>query len=222
MLKNYFLLCLTFCLPITMMAQQDRWRIGSEIYINVDYRVGNYSLVFQGDGNLVIVQHMPGKECPIFNTRTANQGATRCVFQGDGNLVIGTATQFLWNSQTSVSPNIAKNRFLQINADGNLVIYDSSSGKPIPIWNMFEYVAKAENMKYKLDSNSCAVIQPLHSATGDCKAAEMVTCACEILPGRVQNVPRWQVYRDTKTHKVCRVNGLTPCAKPVGSCLMPR
>lgn len=88
-------------------------------------RNGNYRLVMQGDGNLVLYS----TKRAIWSTRTNGYGLSRLVIQGDGNLVIYNfaSGKPVWSSRTN---GLGASRLILQN-DGNLVIYDPSSK---PIW----------------------------------------------------------------------------------------
>ena len=59
---------------------------------------GTHELVFQGDGNLVLLN---SDRTPTWSTDTHNKGANRLIFQGDGNLVIYTVNNSpIWASGT--------------------------------------------------------------------------------------------------------------------------
>ncbi len=77
---------------------------------------GEYRLVMQGDGNLVIY----GPGAALWATGT-NGGSDRTLaMQGDGNLVIyNGAGQALWNTATGGTPGTS----LALQDDGNLVLY---------------------------------------------------------------------------------------------------
>lgn len=83
-----------------------------------------YTFAFQSDGNFVVYDH---KNNPLWNTGTANKGATRMVMQGDGNLVIYRDTEPLWNSQSHGN----NGAFLRLQDAGNAVIY---AGKKGAVW----------------------------------------------------------------------------------------
>jgi hypothetical protein len=85
---------------------------------------GQYRLIMQGDGNLVL--YSPNRA--IWWTGTQNTGASLFVIQGDGNMVIYSPSRAVWASYTQNRG--AKTLFLQ--DDGNLVLYDASFR---PIWN---------------------------------------------------------------------------------------
>ena len=85
---------------------------------------GQYRLIMQGDGNLVL--YSPNRA--IWWTGTQNTGASLFVIQGDGNMVIYSPSRAVWASYTQNRG--AKTLFMQ--DDGNLVLYDASFR---PIWN---------------------------------------------------------------------------------------
>lgn len=84
---------------------------------------GRFSLVMQGDGNLVLYQ---GNDA-LWHTQTHGQPGHVAVMQNDGNLVLYTQDFVpLWNSVTYGHPGSV----LRLQDDGRLVIYDGGS----PIW----------------------------------------------------------------------------------------
>jgi len=88
-------------------------------------------VVFQGDGNLVIYNHVNQAK---WNSGTAGTG-DRLVFQGDGNLVIyNSAGRALWNTRTA-----GTGFKLVFQDDRNLVIYDRSNRA---VWNSKTAISK--------------------------------------------------------------------------------
>jgi hypothetical protein len=85
---------------------------------------GRFSLIYQGDGNLVLYRLADG--AALWSTGTAGAGAGVTAMQSDGNLVVydkGGAAR--WASKTGAS---ADRLFVQ--DDGNLVIRDAA-GQPL-------------------------------------------------------------------------------------------
>jgi LysM repeat protein len=86
---------------------------------------GKYTLIMQGDGNLVLYAE---SNTPVWATRTQGSGAVRASLQDDGNLVLYTkeldrrfrrdVAVAVWASKTS-----GKNVRLILQDDRNLVIY---------------------------------------------------------------------------------------------------
>jgi LysM repeat protein len=101
---------------------------------------GKYTLIMQGDGNLVLYAE---SNTPVWSTRTQGKGAIRASLQDDGNLVLYTKEQerrfrrdepvAVWASQTS-----GEKVRLILQDDRNLVIYTSdgrelwASGTTLP------------------------------------------------------------------------------------------
>lgn len=84
-----------------------------------------FSLILQGDGNLVLYSVNTGK--PLWNSRTHRTTANRLVLQGDGNLVLYSSTgKPLWYTKT----NGKDGDRLSLQTDANLVLY-SSTNKPL-------------------------------------------------------------------------------------------
>ena len=89
---------------------------------------GQYELTLQGDGNLVIYQHLHAAK---WSTRTNGTPANRLVMQGDGNLVLyGPTGKVYWATMTQ---HKGGNRVV-MQSDGNLVIYD---GINRAVWSRF-------------------------------------------------------------------------------------
>lgn len=100
---------------------------------------GQYKLIMQPDGNLVVYKIENGKETPIFASGTyVNPNGTpnpyglgvghRAVMQTDGNLVVyDQAGKALWASDTAGE----KNAQFAIQNDGNIVIYGAAG----PVWD---------------------------------------------------------------------------------------
>jgi hypothetical protein len=82
---------------------------------------GQYQLIMQGDGNLVI--YSGGSA--IWNTGTEGTGTSNYLaMQGDGNLVVYTsANKAVWNSGTE---GTGTSNYLAMQNDGNLVVYTSN------------------------------------------------------------------------------------------------
>jgi hypothetical protein len=77
---------------------------------------GRYTLVYQGDGNLVL--YGPGGA--LWASNTNGQPVGVAIMQGDGNLVIyGPGGTVVWASNTDGNPGAR----LVVQDDGNVVIY---------------------------------------------------------------------------------------------------
>lgn len=89
---------------------------GTSLEVQKPYRAGNFYVVFQQDGNLVVYRN---DGVPVWNSQTNGSGADHAVMQEDGNFVIykpdGTP---VWNTGTGGNPGA----FLQIQSNGNLVV----------------------------------------------------------------------------------------------------
>lgn len=90
------------------------------------YPAGEYKLIFQADGNLVVYD----KDMKAtWNSGTHNTGATRAVMQSDGNFVIyDGAGKAVWHTSTYGHPGA----YAQIQENGAFVIV-----KNVPIWARF-------------------------------------------------------------------------------------
>jgi surface antigen len=94
---------------------------------------GQFRLVMQGDGNLVLYTSARA----MWSTATAGSGATRAVLQGDGNLVLYSSTRAVWSSVTAGKPV----KVLVVQDDGNVVLYGGSTA----YWSsrtLCDYLAK--------------------------------------------------------------------------------
>jgi Dual-action HEIGH metallo-peptidase len=90
---------------------------------------GRFSLILQGDGNLVLYKNGVGA---LWASGTYGQPAYYAPMQGDGNFVLyGTSLQALWNSGTPGFPGA----YLALQNDGNLVIYQGGVAR----WNTGTY-----------------------------------------------------------------------------------
>jgi hypothetical protein len=94
---------------------------------------GRYTLVYQGDGNLVLYKEdlgAPGGSGRVYQWDSATDGrpAGGLVMQDDGNVVIyGPDGQSLWATGTEGHPGAS----LVVQDDGNLVVYDADGS---PVW----------------------------------------------------------------------------------------
>lgn len=110
----------------------DRLLPGETLYAgqSLTSQNGRFTLVMQGDGNLVLY---PNGGQALWHTHTYNvaslqNGNGRAVFQLDGNFVIYDPQNVpRWNSKSFGSVGL-----LVMQNDGNLVIYDSNGA---PIWS---------------------------------------------------------------------------------------
>lgn len=86
---------------------------------------GNFDLIMQTDGNLVLYTRFG---YPLWNTHTARNPGSRLAVQTDGNLVIYTpANRAIWQSRTRGRGGV----LLTMQSDGNLVLYTAASR---PVW----------------------------------------------------------------------------------------
>jgi hypothetical protein len=80
---------------------------------------GDYTLIMQGDGNLVLYQGSTA----LWASNTAGTAADEAIMQGDGNFVVYTSTDTpLWASGTAGNSGA----YLDVQNDGNVVIYSAS------------------------------------------------------------------------------------------------
>jgi hypothetical protein len=80
---------------------------------------GDYTLIMQGDGNLVLYQGGTA----LWASGTVGSGADEAIMQGDGNFVLYTSSGTpVWASGTAGDTGA----YLDVQNDGNVVIYGSS------------------------------------------------------------------------------------------------
>jgi putative Ig domain-containing protein/carbohydrate binding protein with CBM6 domain/glycosyl hydrolase family 95 len=80
---------------------------------------GDYTLIMQGDGNLVLYQGSTA----LWASNTAGTAADEAIMQGDGNFVVYTSSgTALWASGTAGNSGA----YLDVQNDGNVVIYSAS------------------------------------------------------------------------------------------------
>jgi hypothetical protein len=84
---------------------------------------GIYTLVYQRDGNLVLLN---GKTS-IWATKTNGKASTKLIFQGDGNLVLYNNTTPIWGAQCHGKGG----SYVSLQDDGNLCIYNKNN---MSIW----------------------------------------------------------------------------------------
>jgi pimeloyl-ACP methyl ester carboxylesterase len=86
---------------------------------------GEYTLWYQGDGNLVLYRNSDGR--PLWATATPGP-AGEAAMQGDGNLVVYSSS---WQPQWSSGTAGHEGARLAVQSDGNLVVYDAYG---YPLW----------------------------------------------------------------------------------------
>jgi hypothetical protein len=83
---------------------------------------GQYKLIFQTDGNLVLYGR---RSRALWSSNTQGRPVEKCIMQTDGNLVLYLpGDKAVWNSKTYRFPG----SFLWLQNDGNLVLY-------YPVWS---------------------------------------------------------------------------------------
>jgi hypothetical protein len=111
--------CKSFSSPSNTLRNDEQLAAGREIRS----RNGQFRLVYQDDGNLVVYEMVAGREHPIWHTATHNTEPGRFVMQGDGNAVVySRSNQPVWNSQT----NVGSGYWLSLEDDGRLLIRSNS------------------------------------------------------------------------------------------------
>ncbi|BAZ15823.1 hypothetical protein NIES4071_76950 [Calothrix sp. NIES-4071] len=89
---------------------------------------GQYTFVYQGDGNLVLYQNSNNQPLWISKTRGKTNGM--CIMHSDGNFVIyDWDANPIWSSDTSQHPG----SYLVVENDGNVVIYRPDG---TPVWSI--------------------------------------------------------------------------------------
>lgn len=115
-------------LPTGPAAQGDDMQPGEVLNANqsISSANGQYTFVYQGDGNLVLYRNKDGGALWASNTDGRPVGV--CIMQGDGNLVIyDPHVNPIWSSDTWHDPGSR----LFVQDDGNVVIYRPDG---TPIW----------------------------------------------------------------------------------------
>jgi hypothetical protein len=80
---------------------------------------GDYTLIMQGDGNLVLYQGSTA----LWASNTVGSGGDEAIMQGDGNFVVCTSSGSpVWSSGTAGNAGA----YLDVQNDGNVVIYSAS------------------------------------------------------------------------------------------------
>ncbi len=80
---------------------------------------GDYTLIMQGDGNLVLYQGSTA----LWASNTPGSAADEAIMQGDGNFVLYTSSGSpVWASNTAGNSGA----YLEVQNDGNVVIYSAS------------------------------------------------------------------------------------------------
>lgn len=132
---------------------------------------GNYTLVMQGDGNLVLYPKGGGATWAA-NTADSEQkngdGGQVAVLQSDGNLqVIDAKNNVLWQSNTAATksePNAGAT--LSVQNDGNVVLYRTTAYNDLNIWStntnngQLTCSAPFPQPQVQVTTNGCATIMP--------------------------------------------------------------
>ena len=109
-------------------------RAGQALYVGqmLVSQNGDFQLVLQQDGNLVLSQL--SSNLVLWSSQTAGQPSYVLAMQPDGNLVLydqATPPNVLWNSQTNGHEGAYPfGAYLLLQDDGNLVVYTE-----IPCWS---------------------------------------------------------------------------------------
>ncbi len=143
-------------LSTTLLPNSDEVAIiapGTDLEMGKSYTVGEYSLVFQADGNLVVY----GKNGSVmWHSVTYGKGATRAVMQTDGNFVIYNAQGVpLWNTGTSGHPGA----YAQIQGNGAFVVCTGTV-----LWARFGWApGKLPNVFYPNNGKWPTYNRPIYS-----------------------------------------------------------
>jgi hypothetical protein len=84
---------------------------------------GQYKLIMQGDGNLVLYQEGNA----LWSSETGGNPGSYAIMEGEGNLVVYDGTTAKWNSSTWGFPGAD----LVLQSEGNLVVYQDGH----PLWD---------------------------------------------------------------------------------------
>ncbi|TQV88742.1 hypothetical protein [Aliikangiella coralliicola] len=120
-------LSLVFFLFVPHAFAGDTLSSGQWLRVNqkLDSNNGDFKLIMQGDGNLVLYRNSDNKA--LWSSRTHGNPGAEAIMQGDGNFVVYRNGNPLWSSQTDGNPG---SRVI-MQTDGNLVVYNPSNQ---PLW----------------------------------------------------------------------------------------
>ena len=94
---------------------------------SLESRNGRYRLIYQGDGNLVILDLNVRGGKPIWNSGTAGSAPGILKMQDDGNLVLyNQAGAALWNTETWLPHQ--RGIFASLQDDGHLTVHVVTPG----------------------------------------------------------------------------------------------
>jgi len=110
---------------------------------------GQYKLIMQGDGNLVLYQE--GKA--LWSSETGGHPGSYAVMQGEGNLVVYDGATATWNSSTWGFSGA----HLALQNEGNLVIYQDGH----PVWDWGSGYLGNELNQWKLEPGAY-LLSPNH------------------------------------------------------------
>lgn len=122
--------------PTGPTAQGDDMQPGEVLNPNqsISSANGQYTFVYQGDGNLVLYRNRDNQ--PLWNSNTWGRTDGVCIMQGDGNFVIyDRDVNPIWSSDTWQHPGSR----LVVQNDGNVVIYrpDGTAAWTTNTWQGF-------------------------------------------------------------------------------------
>lgn len=97
-------------------------------------RVSTYTLIMQGDGNLVLYESQGSSQVPLWSSGTWGHPGAWAIMQGDGNLVVyvhsGHEQVPLWSTGTWGHPGT----FAILQGDRNFVLYWPTIFGYVPLW----------------------------------------------------------------------------------------
>jgi len=141
--------------PTGSIAQGDDMQPGE--VLNPDQSIssanGQYTFVYQGDGNLVLYRNRDGQ--PLWASNTNGRPNGVCIMQGDGNLVIYDPNVTpVWASNTSQFSG----SILVAQDDGNVVIY-RPDGTPVWATNTVPTIPMERRLSVGNDTPSDQVVR---------------------------------------------------------------
>ena len=124
---NFFIIAI-FCSIAALAFAQDTFPSGAQLNAG-EWKLspnGQWRIVMQGDGNLVIYNAATGVY--KWSTCTGCSGATKAIMQQDGQFVLQTASgQLKWTSYTRDAGSVAR-----LDNNGRLGVYSPRLGL---VWN---------------------------------------------------------------------------------------
>ena len=110
---------------------------------------GQYKLIMQGDGNLVLYQEGNA----LWSSETGGNPGSYAIMEGEGNLVVYDGSTATWNSSTWGFPGA----YLSLQEEGNLVVYQDGH----PVWDWGSGFLGNELNQWKLEPGAY-LLSPNH------------------------------------------------------------